>query len=353
MKKLLKTFLVLMIVLGVVVGGGFIWAKGQYDAAIKKPLVGDAVIELEVAEGESFSTVLEDLDAQGKLTNKLAVKFYLRQEKLNPNVKFGSYQIPASVTLDELIALLEKGQLKPAEFATIKEGLTYEVISESLDDQLEENTVFSADEFKQIAENPDNFVFTTEVQSFLDAFKPEGKSLEGFIFPDTYRIDTDMNAQAVIELILTNFQAKLEENNITPESGNEQIANFYEALTLASIIEKEASKWDDRSEIASVFTNRLAIDQALGSDATINFITGKNDAGVTLADRDIQSPYNTYLNIGLPPTPIDSPRLDSILAAINPKDTNYLYFYHTPDGKTFFNTDFGGHSAGVCRDLGC
>jgi UPF0755 protein len=165
-----------------------------------------------------------------------------------------------------------------------------------------------------------------------------------------------MTTLQIVEVFLVNFINKYNEN-IAPIIGVQEpghnLTSTYEGLILASIIEKEASAWDDRAEISGVFHNRLFIGMLLQSDATVNFATGKNDAGVSFQDQLIDSPYNTYRYAGLPPTPINNPRIQSLEAALSPNTTPYYFFYHTPDGETFFNEDFESHSAGVCRDLGC
>ena len=178
--------------------------------------------------------------------------------------------------------------------------------------------------------------------------------MRGILYPDTYRVDQDMTTTQIIEMMVVNFINKLETNGIDyKDYVADPNFNLYDAIILGSVIEKEASAWDDRAEIAGVFHNRLDSGVALQSDATVNFATGKNDAGVNLVDQNIDSPYNTYLYPGLPPTPINNPRMESIIAALRPNATNYFYFYHTPDGQTFYNVNYSDHVNGVCRDLGC
>lgn len=349
--------LIIVVLLILLAFGGYTYAKSWYNGAIfdgNEDQAGET-IQYEVAQGATFTSVLDDLIANGYDTEKLAVQLYLRSEGISPNIKAGSYEIPADVNIPELIVILEQGVLKPSHVVTIKEGLRYEEIADVLEADLESTTEYDKSEFIAIVENPDSSEFTPEVQAFLAQHKPAGKPLRGFLYPDTYRIDDGSSTLQIVDFILQNFIKQVNENldmnNLTANQSN--FSDLYSGLTLASIIEKEASAWDDRAEISAVFNNRLRTGLPLGSDATVNFFTGKNDAGVSFADRDTQNPYNTYLNQGLPPTPINNPRIGSLEAALQPNISSNFYFYHTPDGKTFFNETLGGHSTGVCRDLGC
>ncbi len=341
----------LLFVIGLFV---FFSVRSWYNKAIFNELSPDP-IELEVVEGSSFMDVINELEDRGYINNNLPIQVYLRTEMINPNIKVGMYEIPAGYNIPGLIEILEAGTFKPDIWVTIKEGLRYEEIALVFEENLLDLTGYTTSEFYSLVENPEVITFSPDVQEFLDEHLPSGSSLRGFLYPDTYRIDQDMTTAQIIEVMVKNFKNKVEENisSTTDSRGLGSINNLYEAVILASIIEKEASAWDDRSDISGVFHNRMEIGMALQSDATVNFITGKNDSGVELADQNIDSPYNTYVYPGLPPTPINNPRIESIIAALKPNDVNYFYFYHTPDGETFYNETFEDHAAGVCRDLGC
>lgn len=353
--KVIKAFLIIVFLIIIIGAGISFYAFNIYQDSTTNPFTQKAEsYELVIEEGQSFLGVISMLEANGVIKNALALQIYTRLEAINPQVKFGTYALSENLTLNEFISLIETGSFEEGVTITFKEGLRYEQIADLLAEQ-PSLTSFDKQLFLNIAENPDSYSFSPTIQTFLDEQKPAGKSLRGFLYPDTYQFDKDSTAQIVAEKMLENFiirvTANLDLNNLNLET--ESITTLYEALTLASIIEKEASAWDDRSEIASVFHNRLVSGITLDSDATVNFITGKNDAGVSFADRDIIDPYNTYQFQGLPPTPIVNPRVDSIVAAFYPKVTPYFFFYHTPDGQTFFNETLQGHTNGVCRDLGC
>ncbi|HAG27429.1 TPA: endolytic transglycosylase MltG [Patescibacteria group bacterium] len=225
--------------------------------------------------------------------------------------------------------------------------------------KFEEAEMFSADDFVSAAEAYDSTKYPL-VQ------KPQGTSLEGYLFPDTYRFAKGSTPVQVIDKMLENFSRRV--TNIGVESaGNDFVIpsfenlepaggdgisgmSLYDVITLASIIEREGGGGgpmplaEERGLIAGVFYNRLMIGQGLESDATVNYITGKNTPGVSLRDTEIDSPYNTYKFAGLPPGPIGSPSLGSIQAALKPIKSDFYYFLHKqPSGEVVFSKTFADH----------
>ena len=191
------------------------------------------------------------------------------------------------------------------------------------------------------------------------SFKPKAASLEGFLFPDTYFVAKQTTSEAVIKKALDNFSGKwtqatgftsMKKEKFVPNSYPAEPLSPYEVLIFASIIEKETGRNvsslsssqvqtlnTERKTIAGIFYNRLSIGQALQSDATINYVTGKSDPTPSQADLEAKSPYNTYTHRGLPPGPICNPSLSSIEAALNPIKTDYFYFLHRQsDGQVFY-----------------
>jgi len=197
---------------------------------------------------------------------------------------------------------------------------------------------------------------------FLKAL-PSNSGLEGFLFPDTYRIlkstadlakiNPKTAGETIIKKILSNTQAKLDSLKIN--AGNSQGLSLFQIITLASIIEKETGKnavtasqkqqlQEERQTIAGIFLNRLKAGMPLESDATINYITGKNNPGVSISDLNADSPYNTYKNQGLPKGPICNPSLSSIQAVLSPIKTDYFYFLHKqPSGEVVYSKTFEEH----------
>lgn len=222
---------------------------------------------------------------------------------------------------------------------------------------LEKEGIVPAEDFLKAIKNFNPIGY----ESFLP--KKAKADLQGFLYPDTYRLfeslkDRSQNtpqaaAEQIITKLLKNFQAKLPE--AAESLAKKQGLDLYEAVTLASIIEKETGRNsvtdaqrqgldEERKIIAGIFYNRLAISMALQSDATVNYITGKSDPGISEADAKMDSPYNTYQRVGLTPTPICNPSLSSILASLNPTKTDYLYFLHDQKtGKAIYAKTYEEH----------
>ncbi len=210
-----------------------------------------------------------------------------------------------------------------------------------------------------------------DYQSYTLINKPAKTSLEGYLFPDTYRIAKDSSIETIIDKMLANFTARVKTIGVTATKDNYVIPGYeeieisggdkkpgislYDIITLASIIEKESggkgttansnlSLEQERALVASVFYNRLAIGKALESDATVNYVTGKNTPGASIEDLGVNSPYNTYKYPGLPPGPICNPSLGSIKAALQPAQSDYFYFLHKqPSGQVEFSKTFEEH----------
>ena len=179
--------------------------------------------------------------------------------------------------------------------------------------------------------------------------KPAGVSYEGYLFPDTYRVYADATPEDVLKKIFANLNKK-----ITPEMREEikkQKKSIYEILTMASVVEKEAPTKNDMAMVADIFWRRYNKNWALQSCATVNYITGKNDPGVTTEDKETDSLFNTYKYPGLPLGAISSPGLTAIMATIYPSANNYWYFMSDSDGVTHYAKTLDEHNANVYRYL--
>ncbi len=227
--------------------------------------------------------------------------------------------------------------------ATVIEGWSVDEIAT----YYEKQGLFSKNDFVNAAKQ-----FDTKDYPLIT--RPNNKSLEGYLFPDTYRFTKDSTPEEVIIKMLDNFSARVAALGIEDPSEKHNGLSLYEIITLASIIEKESggegattgelSLQDERNLVASVFYNRLAIGQGLESDATVNYVTGKSTPGASLKDLQVDSPYNTYKYAGLPPGPICNPSLGSIKAALQPAKSDYYYFLHKqPSGQVDFSKTFEEH----------
>jgi UPF0755 protein len=181
-----------------------------------------------------------------------------------------------------------------------------------------------------------------EKESFLKLVKYGEKSWEGYLFPDTYEVPKKFGAENMFKLMLSNFEQVAVDNKLINKA--EQTGfTMDEIITLASIIEKEAQFAEEKRQISSVFHNRLKIGMKLQSCATIQYILGKPKEILEESDLEIESPYNTYLYKGLPPGPICNPGIDSIIAALEPANEDYLYFVLGDNGRHIFSKTYEEH----------
>ncbi len=254
---------------------------------------------------------------------------------------FGSIGIYSVLKTREQIRLAKLA--KEAEKAqetkiTLIEGWTLNDITEYLD----KSGLVSKADFSTALKN-----FNTSNYPLINT-KPKTAGLEGFLFPDTYLVAKDLAIQEslsniIIKKLLKNFEIKFTPEMVA-QAGMKKMSIF-EIITLASIVEKESGRnQEDRLLIAGVFYNRLKAGVALQSDATVNYITNKKTPSISLADTELDSPYNTYKYKGLPPGPISNPGLNSVMAALYPKETDYFYFLTNPENnRAIFSKTFEEH----------
>lgn len=253
--------------------------------------------------------------------------FYVISLISNKNIKSGEYYFTSPQYLWGVIEKINEGKIFLYKI-TIPEGFTAQQIAERLENQ----EIISSDEFLKIV-NSSNLYKEFRII-------PKGK-LEGFLFPDTYYFPKDMEEKEIIKVMLSRFE-EIAPSDIE-ERANKLGLTVKEVITLASLIEKEAKKEQERKLIAGVLYNRLKKGMKLQSCATVQYALGKHKNRLLYEDLKIDSPYNTYLHYGLPPTPICNPGLASIESALNPAKTDYLYFVVKPDGSHFFSKTYQEH----------
>lgn len=198
-----------------------------------------------------------------------------------------------------------------------------------------------------------NAVMDPSVRSGWDFLEgvPADASLDGFLFPDTYTFTTDYTGEDMANMLLQNFDAKVTEQ--TRDAWRDQGLSAYEAVTIASIVEREAAVTEERATIAAVYLNRIAEGMLLNADPTIQYVVGTPEEWwpvLTNADLEVDSPYNTYIYEGLPPTPISNPGLQSLQAVGQPENVDYLYFFALQDGsgEHVFASTYEEHQQNVC-----
>ncbi len=286
------------------------------------------IVKIEIKSGESVREIATDLEENGLIKNKNIFLFYLKYEGVSSELKAGEYSFSYNQSPKEIIDTLMKGNDLNRKI-TIPEGWTNLKIAEYLDEQ----NVVDKEGFLSSVQEDYNYDFLRDL--------PEGIDLEGFLFPDTYEIDNNISADEIVKMMLDNFDRKLTDQ-IRTQINNSKY-NIFEIVTLASIVEREVANDEDRALVAGVFLNRLSIDMPLESCATIQYILNKSEKQFTYEETRTPSPYNTYLNRGLPLGPIGNPGIDSIKAVLNPTESDYLYFL-SANGKTYYSRTLDEHN---------
>ncbi len=279
------------------------------------------------------------MQREGLITDAQLFRWLVRYRGVDAQLEAGEYQLSPDMTLDEIVDTLQYGRLRDVT-VTIPEGKRAEEVAELLEAQgLVEGEVFLA--LVQSGGFPYDFLFG----------RPDDapSSLEGFLFPETYRFPVDYDAEQILDLMLATFGERFspEMRQLAAEKG----MTIYEVVTLASIVEREAVIPEERPIIASVYLNRLEQGMYLQSDPTVQYALGyQEDAGqwwkipMSLEeDVQIDSPYNTYLYPGLPSGPICNPGLASLQAVLEPADTAYLFFFSRFDGSHAFAETYEEH----------
>lgn len=251
----------------------------------------------------------------------LFAKYYEIDEKL----KSGIYEFNEKMNLKEVLFKLTQGGLPPFIKVTIKEGFTLKDIAKTF----EESGICTKERFLEEV---------NKIDEYKDFIFEDAKSLEGFLYPDTYYFERE-NLKGNIIMMLENFNKKFFEV-FKDYKGN---LTKYDVLKLASIVEKEAVVDEERDLIAGVFMNRLEIGMPLQADPTLKYILDNPSYTLSSKELEIDSPYNSYKYNGLPPTPICNPSVKSIVAVLNPKKTDYLYFVADGEGRHLFAKTFEEH----------
>jgi len=284
-----------------------------------------------IEKGEGLKIIAKNLENHNLIKDKNSFIFYTILRNLRKNFLPGEYQIKQNFSVKEILNLLTTPTPNERKIIII-EGWT----NNNTASYLEKNRIIDKNDFLTETQN---ISFYKEKYDFLQNQKI--KNLEGFIFPDTYQIKNETTAQEIILRTLNNFNRKVDEQ-FKNEIIKRQL-NFYEVITLASIVEKEAFDQKDKEIVAGIFWKRIGKNMALQADSTINYATGKNVRQASAEDLKIDSLYNTYKYRGLPPGPICNPGLESIRATIFYQESPYWYFLHSIEGKAVYSKTFEEH----------
>jgi UPF0755 protein len=311
---------------------------------ISTPISDDpSPVPFTVEVGENAVTVAAKLAEQQIITDPDIFRLFLRYNQMDASLEAGDYELRRNMNMREIAQALQKANFEEV-VITLPEGLRAEQIAELLSQQnIMDGALFLATVRQGVG-----------IDHPLLADRPAGASYEGYLFPDTYRLPVKATPQDLIRRMLDNMASKIPPNALDLAAA--QGYTFYEIITIASIVEREAVVPEERPTIASVYLNRLAEGMYLQADPTVQYAMGyQTDTGqwwktpVTLEEYSlVNSPYNTYLNAGLPPSPIANPGASSINATLQPAETNFLFFMGCGgEGAHLFAVDFATHEANV------
>ena len=329
----MKKFLTLIFVVGAV---AVVFVYGNYSSALKyalNPAGSDRVI-VDIKQGTSGTQIAELLFEEGLIKSPSAFSFYIKQKGLGTNLQAGRMIFQENFTLPEIVNVLMEG--KSAEFPiTLLEGWTVQQIAS----HLESESLTTAEEFIECLKSCE-FDFN---------FIPENY-LEGYLYPDTYFANIgSYSNERFINRLITTLKNKLDDEDWAAINDSER--SFEDIMIMASIVEREERNDAEKSTVAGILWNRFDANIGLGADATVLYALGRTSGGLTHADLQIDSPYNTRKYAALPPTPISNPSIESIRASIYAKDTNYWYYLHDPQGGIHYATSLDGHDSNKAKYL--
>ncbi len=337
-----------IIVLGLLIFGTalYFWNTAT-DIFLPVNTNSQATIDLEIKQGESTAQIADDLQNKGLISNVLAFRIWARVKGLDTRLQAGLYKgLSPKMSINDITVQLLNG-LPDAIPILIPEGHRLAQIANDFDQATPKLVNFKKSDFLE---------YTTHISDFPDKGNypilqdiPSGDSMEGLLFPSTYEVPVDSNARDVIKLLLKEMEGMIQQNHLDTIAQQHHYQNVYQLITMASIVERETGKQANRGNIASVYWNRTFKPNNetagfLNADPTVQYARDSlnpplkywgalDDNPGNIAPNSL---WNTYVAKGLPPTPICSPGLASLTAAANPPPTNYLYFFASKDGATYF-----------------
>ncbi|WP_125154652.1 endolytic transglycosylase MltG [Clostridium rectalis] len=325
MKKRVKMLMFIIITLVCVSSLAYLYFNNVVNHPFKQK---NLKIEVTVKDGDSLYKVLDSLHKDKKINNLFFIKFYIKNKNLDTNIKKGSYEFSSEVDLQQLVKSLNTGEHnKNLVKITVPEGYNVDNIATLL----QEKGVISKKDFLYSLSVYDNLPYNKKNTS------NKKYELEGYLYPDTYEFLKGSKGSYIIDTMVDRFNKAINEISSKYNIEKDNIDNI---ITIASIIEKEAENDNERGKVASVFYNRIQNEMKLESCATVLYALGKHKDKLYYNDLKVKSPYNTYLAKGLPPGPICSPGMPSIVAALKPDKTSYLFFVSYNDGTHFFTDNY-------------
>jgi len=336
----MKKFLILfLLIAGFLLFSWWIIYWGIY--LPKSTTLEESIINIE--KGQGSKEIAFNLKNEGLIRSEILFRLYVLTTGQAGKLQAGTYLFTTLMNVPQIVEKLVKGEVIK-EKITIIEGWNLRDIAQYL-----EKKGFSQEEFFELTKKD----FSAEYD-FLKDYNPPATlppsagpspkyiGLEGYLFPDTYEINKGDNIEEIVKKMLNNFGRKLT-SKLREEIKN-QGKPIFEIINMASLIEKEVQTSEDKKLVSGILWKRLKNNIPLQVDATISYITGKKTTKISFEETKIDSPYNTYKYKGLPLGPICNPGLESIEAALYPKNSDYWYYLSTQDGETIFSKTFKEHN---------
>ena len=323
-----KFLLIIPLLILIALGGAFLWWKNTTSAPGEDSLTHRIVIN----RGAGAGQIANKLETSGVIKNEFTFRVYLQVKGLTKSIPPGEFRIPGNISVGQVVEILLAG---PTElWVGIPEGLRREQYPEIFIESLEKTG--------------------EEARQFRVEFLAASAGQEGYLFPDTYLFPPDVDGSTAVVALTANFDRRFDEAARASLAQNTDFS-VKQAVTLASIIERETRSVEERPTVAGIFINRLEIGMALQADATAQYALGTPGnwwpKGLTRTDLQINSPFNTYVIGGLPPAPIANPGLTSLLAVVNPMSSDFFYYLHDPSGQIHYGRTLDEHNQNVAEYL--
>lgn len=293
-----------------------------------------SVTQVVVARGSTFSDIARQLRSSGVIGDATLFRLYAKLRGADTQAHAGEFRFQPHQSAAQVLTQLQTGGAQIARWVTIPEGFTAKQIAQQLDDDGLGNAAAFATAF---------------MRDSINLGGVRTKNMEGYLFPDTYLISLDATPRSVETIMSAQFFKELPRD--AAAKARTLGLTLPQVVTVASLIEREAKADDERPLMAGVYYNRLRLGMPLEVDATIEYALPKHETVVTYSDLKLNTPYNTYLHPGLPPTPIANPGRPSLLAALNPRRSEYLYYVYKGNGHHAFAKTLAEQNANIAKYL--
>ena len=291
----------------------------------------EATVSVEITPGMTLNKISALLENRNLIGNSLSFRLLAHLQKKEGQIQVGEYELSASMTPKDILGIVTSGKTV-LHAVTIPEGYRITEIAALL----EEKGLVDAEKFIQ----------ETEDRELIHSSGITGNSLEGYLFPETYNFSKNTPERRIIQRLLDTHRENVQKHDLHKRAQSTNLS-FHQIVTLASLIEKETGVDEERKIISSVFHNRLKKNMLLQTDPTVIYAIANFDGNIRKKDLKIDSPYNTYKYKGLPPGPIASPGIKSLIAALEPIESDYLYFVSRKDGSHQFSSNLLDHNRAV------